>query len=260
MTQQIKPVVSIIMPTYNCSKYIVDSINSVIAQTFTEWEIQIVDDCSTDNTYEVLAPFLDNHTNIHYYRLQKNSGPQVARTEAIKRAQGKYIAFFDSDDLWYPEKLAKQISFMEKNNILFSSTAYEWIDEKGEKLHVALYPPKKCDYWKMLRLSNPIGNTTVMYNQEKLGKYEIPNIKKRNDFALWLKILKDCDYCYGIQEVLAQYRVRKNSVSSNKFKQIKYHWQLYYRIEKLGLLRSAWYLLCWAWTKGTGFGLNKVRN
>ena len=251
--------VSVIMPTYNCGKYIGQSVQSVIDQTVTDWEIQIVDDCSTDNTCEVLQPYLEKYPDIHYYRLPQNGGPAIARTEAMKRATGKYIAFLDSDDLWMPEKLEKQIAFMEKNGIKFSCTAYRQMNEEGESLGIVCIPPTKTDYNKMIRLSNPIGNLTVMYNQEILGKYEVPPIKKRNDFALWLRILRDVDACYGMQDVLGTYRIRKNSVSSNKLKQAKYHWQLYHDIEKMGFVKSCWGMGCWAVVKGTGAGLDRKR-
>ena len=249
--------VSVIMPTYNCGKYIGQSVQSVIDQTVTDWEIQIVDDCSTDDTYEVLKPYLDKYAEIHYYRLPRNGGPAVARTEAIKRAKGKYVAFLDSDDLWVPDKLEKQIAFKEKTKEVFSCTAYTCINEEGENLHTICVPPEKTDYNKMIRLSNPIGNLTVMYNQETLGKYEVPPIKRRNDFALWLRILRDVDGCYGMQDVLGVYRIRKNSVSSNKLGQAKYHWQLYHDVEKMGFVKSCWGMGCWAVVKGTGVGLNK---
>lgn len=257
MNNQEKPLVSVIMPTYNCAKYIAESVESVLAQTLEDWELQIVDDCSSDNTYEVLTPYLKKYPNIHYHRLEKNGGPQGARTVAMQRATGRYVAFFDSDDLWSIDKLEKQIAFMQRKGAKFSCTAYEQMDEAGNRKHIAFIPPERCNYKKMLLLSNPIGNTTVMYDQDALGKYEVPNIKKRNDFALWLKILKDCNYCYGMPEILATYRVRSNSVSSNKLGQAKYHWQLYHDIEKLDVLRSAWYVLCWAFVKGTGIGIDK---
>ena len=250
--------VSVIMPTYNCGKFILQSLDSVIAQTVTDWEVQIVDDCSTDNTAEVLKPYLEKYPNIHYYVLPQSGGPAVARTEAMKRATGKYIAFLDSDDLWMPDKLEKQIAFMERTGAKFSATGYGWMDEEGNDLHTVFIPPKKTDYKKMIRLSNPIGNLSVMYDQEALGKFEVPPIKKRNDFALWLKILKKTDYCYGMEEVLGTYRMgRAGSVSSNKLKQAKYHWQLYHEIEGHNVVRSLYELGCWAWVKGTGMGIDK---
>lgn len=255
------PLVSVIMPTYNCAAYIGASIESVISQTVTDWEIQIVDDCSTDNTQAVLQPYLKKYPNIHYYCLPKNGGPAVARTEAIKRASGKYIAFLDSDDLWFPDKLEKQISFMEKKEAVFSCTAYAQMDADGNPLHIALYPPEQTDYKRCIRLSNPIGNLTAMYDQEALGKFAVPLIKKRNDFALWLQILKKTPYCYGMQEVLGTYRLgRKGSVSSNKLKQAKYHWQLYRQIEGHSRMQSLYELGCWAWVKSTKIGLRIKSN
>lgn len=251
--------VSVIMPTYNCGRFIEESIQSVINQTISDWEIQIVDDGSTDNTYEVLQPYLKKYPTIHYHRLLENGGPDVARTEAIKRATGKYIAFLDSDDIWTPDKLEKQIAFMQEKNVAFSCTAYTQIDESGSCLHTICIPPPKTDYKKMIFLADPIGNLTVMYDQELLGKYEVPSIRKRNDFALWLKILHDVEYCYGMPEVLARYRIREDSVSSNKIKLIKYHWQLYHDIEGHNIFRSFFEICCWAFVKGTGIGLNKKK-
>lgn len=257
-SEEKKMLVSVIMPTFNCGEYISKSLDSVIAQTLSDWEIQIVDDCSTDNTAEVLRPYLDRYPNIHYSVLAKNSGPAVARTVAIKRATGQYIAFLDSDDIWLPNKLEKQIGFMRGNGAVFSATGYRCVDEKGNDLHIAFIPPKKTDYNKMIRLSNPIGNLSVMYDQQALGKLEVPMINKRNDFALWLKILKKTDYCYGMEEILGVYRVgRTGSVSSNKLKQAKYHWQLYHKIEGHSVMRSIYELGCWAWVKGTGIGIDK---
>ncbi len=246
------------MPTYNCGAYITDSIQSVIAQTVADWELQIVDDCSTDDTRAVVERLAAQEPRIHYSCLAQNGGPAVARTEALRRASGKYIAFLDSDDLWTPDKLEKQIAFMEQNGVFFSATGYEQMDENGNSLHLACFPPDKTSYNKCIRLSNPIGNLTVMYNQEALGRFEVPMIQKRNDFALWLQILKKTKYCYGLNEVLATYRVRKSgSVSSNKLGQARYHWQLYHEIEGHGFLRSAFEMGCWAFVKGTGIGLKR---
>ena len=253
--------VSVIMPTYNSGKFIAESIDSVIGQSVTDWEILIVDDHSTDNTVEILRPYIKNFPNIHYYRLPMNSGPAVSRTEAIKHASGKYCAFLDSDDLWMPDKLEKQIVFMEKSGVKFSCTAYRKIDEKGRDLHTVIFPPKKTSYKKCILLSNPIGNLTVMYDQESLGKFEVPLIRKRNDFALWLQVLKKTPFCYGMSDVLGIYRSgRVGSVSYNKIAQAKYHWQLYHEIEGHGLIRSVCEIGCWAFVKGTGFGLKKKRN
>ncbi|RKI40100.1 glycosyltransferase family 2 protein [bacterium D16-51] len=250
--------VSVIMPTYNCGKYLGQSIESVVSQTVGDWEIQIVDDCSTDHTAEVAKNYIRKYPNIHYYCLPKNSGPAAARTEAMKRASGKYIAFLDSDDLWMPEKLEKQITFMEKEGAEFSCTAYRQIDEEGNDLHKVIVPPKKINYKKCVYFSNPIGNLTVMYDQEALGKFRVPDIKKRNDFALWLQVLKKTEYCFGMEEVLGIYRKgRAGSVSSKKLSQAKYHWQLYHEIEGHNVFRSIFEVGCWGITKGIGIGVDK---
>lgn len=252
--------VSIIMPTYNCGQYIEASVQSVLAQTLKDWELLIVDDCSKDNTQIILEPYLKKYPNIRYHCLEKNSGPAIARTVALKMATGKYVAFLDSDDLWTEKKLEKQIEFMKKSGAKMSATAYRQMDADGRDLHVVSIPPKKTDYRKCIRLSNPIGNLTVMYDREALGDFEVPPIRKRNDFALWLQILKKTDYCYGMQEELAIYRLgRTGSVSHNKLGQARYHWQLYHEIEHHGLIRSSYELFCWAFVKGTGFGLQKKK-
>lgn len=251
--------VSIVMPTYNCAAFIEESIKSVLAQEHKNWELLIVDDCSTDNTQAVLAPYLSQYPNIHYTCLDKNSGAAVARSEALKQAKGDWVAFLDSDDLWTPNKLSLQIDFMKKNNVSFSATGYELMNEDGSSKRAVLIPPEKTNYDKMLRLSCPVGNLTVMYDRRVIGDQQVPSIKKRNDFALWLQTLHKTDACYGMPDVLGKYRVRPQSISRNKLKLLSYHWHLYHHIEKLGIFRSAWYLLCWAFVKGTKIGIHKVK-
>lgn len=253
-----KELVSIIMPTYNCAAFIEDSLKSVLAQHYKNWELLIVDDCSTDNTKSVLAPYLAKYPNIHYTCLEKNSGPDAARSMALKQAKGAYVAFLDSDDLWMPDKLSLQIDFMKKNKVAFSATGYELIQEDNSSEGVALLPPEKTNYDKMLRLSCPIGNLTVMYDRRVIGDQQVPSIKKRNDFALWLQILHKTDACYGMPNVLGKYRVRKSSISRNKLTLLSYHWDLYYHIEKLGVVKSVWYICCWAFIKGTKIGIKRV--
>ena len=238
--------VSIIMPTYNCAKFIGKTIESVIAQTYENWELIIIDDCSKDNTEEVVSEYKDNR--IKYHRLENNSGAAVARTEAMKKASGSYMAFLDSDDLWKKDKLEKQLEFMNKNNYNFTCTEYEQIDEEGNKLNKVIKVKKRADYNRIL-LDCPVGNSTVMYNVEKLGKFEVPNIRKRNDDALWLQILKKEKYIYGMPDILMEYRIRSNSISSNKLSLVKYHWQLYREIEHLSVFRSAFHICWWGMIK-----------
>lgn len=252
--------VSVIMPTYNCGSYIEESLQSVIAQTITDWEILIIDDCSTDNTARILAPYLDRYSNIHYYSLSHRRGTAAARNEGIKRASGKYIAFLDSDDIWKADKLEKQIAFMQEKKAGFSCTAYVRMNDKGQLQKSVWVPPTKISYKKCLLLSNPIGNLTAMYDKELIGECEVPHIDRRNDFALWLKILKRTDYCYGMKEVLAIYRTgRMDSVSYHKIRQAKYHWRLYREIEGHGIFRSMFEMSCWVVVKGLGIGSGKRR-
>lgn len=238
--------VSIIMPTYNCGKYIGKTIKSVQDQTYQNWELVIVDDCSNDDTEKIVKTIHDDR--IKYHKLQQNSGAAIARTEAMKKAKGSYMAFLDSDDLWHKEKLKKQIKFMQDNNYSFTCTAYEQIDEDDKKLNKIIKTKEKAGYNRIL-LDCPIGNSTVIYDVEKLGKFEVPNIRKRNDDALWLQIIKKANYIYGYKEVLMKYRVRQNSISSNKLSLIKYHWQLYRKIEHLSIFRSIFHICYWGTIK-----------
>ena len=233
--------VSIITPMYNAEKYIDETIKIVQCQTYSNWEMIIVDDCSTDKCAEIVKSYMEKDSRIKYYSLNKNSGPAAARTKAMKMATGKYMAFLDSDDIWKKEKLEKQINFMKKNDYAFSCTSYEQVDENRVPLNKVINCIEKCDYNRAL-LDNPIGNSTVMYDVEKMGKFEVPNIRKRNDFALWLKMLKNEKYIWGLPEILVQYRVRKDSISSNKLDLIKYQWDLYRNIEHLSVLRSSFHI------------------
>ena len=250
----IKEKVSVIMPAYNCGKFIGESIRSVQAQTYENWELLIVDDVSTDDTAEVVAAFLGDD-RIRYYCLQENGGPAAARNEALRRAQGDYIAFLDSDDIWMPEKLEHQLAFMKKNGYFFTCTGYKKTNEAGAPLGIQVIPRTSADYWKAFFLGNPIGNSTVIYDRRHFGDRQIPPIRKRNDFALWLQLLREGDACYGMEDVLMAYRVRNDSISSKKIRLAKYQWELYRHIEKKSLMLSCLGVLSWAVVKGTGLGL-----
>lgn len=241
--------VSVIMPTYNCGSFIAESIESVIAQTYTNWELVITDDCSADNTAEVVSAYMAKDDRIKYFRLEKNAGPAGARNRSIEEAKGDYIAFLDSDDLWTPDKLEKQLAFMNANGINFCCTAYGRIDEAGAPLEKVSHPLRRADYNTVLYRSNPCGNSTVIFNAAAIGKFFVPDIRKRNDFALWLQVLKKEKYVYGFDEILCKYRIRSGSVSSNKLSLLKYHWFLYRKIEKLSIPKSIFALICWVFVK-----------
>ncbi|RKI30435.1 glycosyltransferase family 2 protein [bacterium 1xD8-6] len=236
--------VSIIMPTYNCAKFIARTFDSLQAQTYQNWELIVVDDHSQDNTKKIVEEYMKNDSRIQYHLLDVNSGAAVARTTAMKLAKGSYMAFLDSDDIWTPDKLERQIKWMNDNGYAFSCTAYEQIGEDDNLLNRTIKTIEKTDYNRLL-LDCPVGNSTVVYDVEKMGKFEVPNIRKRNDYALWLQMLKKEKYIWGMPDVLMKYRIRQNSISSNKFKLLKYHWTLYREIEHLSVLRSAFHIFWW---------------
>lgn len=227
---------SIIMPSYNTAPYIKETIQSVLDQTYTNWELIIVDDCSTDNTEEVLATI--NDSRIRYFKNEKNSGAAVSRNKALREAKGQWIAFLDSDDLWMPEKLEKQINFMKKNRYSFSYTNYEEIDVDGNKTGIKITGPKRITKTGMFNYCWP-GCLTVMFDANKVGLIQIEDIKKNNDYAMWLKVCQKAD-CYLLDEYLAQYRKgRAGSVSTHSIKtMIGWHYKLYYEAENMGITRS----------------------
>lgn len=231
--------VSIIMPSYNTANYIEASIESVRHQTYENWELIIVDDCSTDNTDEVVRPFLTDG-RIHYLKNEQNSGAAISRNRALREAKGKWIAFLDSDDLWLPEKLEKQVAFMEQNGYHFSYTNYEEINMAGEKTGVRVTGPKRITKTGMFNYCWP-GCLTVMYDAEAVGLIQITDIKKNNDYAMWLKVCRKAD-CYLLNEYLAQYRKgRTGSVSSHSFRtMIGWHYRLFREAEGFGMGCSAW--------------------
>lgn len=228
------------MPAYNCADYIVESIRSVQSQTYRNWELIIADDKSTDGTVDIVRVMAEDDNRIRLLETDRNLGPAAARNRAMDVANGNYIAFLDSDDVWYPDKLQKQLDFMEANGYSFTYTAYKKINERSEYMGIVISAPGSVNYSSMLYRGDPIGNSTVIYDADKLGKFLVPDIKRRNDFALWLKIMHDCDRAYGLDEVLASYRIRSGSVSSaRRGELLKYHWELYRNIEELSLVKSS---------------------
>ena len=212
--------VSIITPNYNCGRFIAQTIESVLAQTYTIWEMIIVDDCSTDDSVKIAQSYAAKDSRIKVIQNEKNSGAAISRNKAIEMAQGEFIAFLDSDDLWMPEKLEKQISFMRDNNCDFSFCEYEHIDEENKSLLKVAKVIKKLTYSKMMFHCFP-GCLTVMYNQDAVGEVYAKDIKKNNDNALFYPVLKKSKNAMGIPVCLALYRIRKGSISRNKFKMIK---------------------------------------
>lgn len=235
--------VSIITPNYNGEAFIAETIQSVLNQDFLAWELIIVDDMSTDNSLEIIQSFEDNR--IKLIQLEKNQGAAIARNEGISQAQGRWIAFLDGDDVWMPDKLSHQINFMLKNNYAFTYTAYEKMNELGQQIG-QIPVPEKVDYYDLLKTCS-IGCLTAIYDTEQLGKIYMPIIDKRQDYGLWLRILKEIDYAYGLNDNLAKYRVRSHSISSNKFLAARYQWLVYRKIEKLSFFSTLFYMISYAY-------------
>ena len=242
--------VSIIMPNYNGAKYVQETIKSVLAQTYQNWEILFVDDCSTDNSIEIAERFQD--PRIRILKNEKNSGAAVSRNYALREAKGRWVAFLDSDDLWLPQKLEKQIAFMEENNYSFSYTEYEEIDQKSVTLRKYVTGPDKITKRKMFNYCW-VGCLTVMYDREKIGLVQINDgIVKRNDYAIWLKVCKKAN-CYLLREKLAKYRRREGSIShQSKVSLIKYHYFLFRVGEK-----KSWVGAWWCTLKNLFYGVIK---
>lgn len=228
--------VSIVMPSYNTAKFISVAIESVLMQTYQNWELLIVDDCSTDNTDEVVNQYLVDE-RIRYIKNDTNSGAAVSRNRALREAKGKWIAFLDSDDLWEADKLQKQILFMKDNDYHFSYTNYVEIDEESKVNGKSVTGPKRISKHGMYNYCW-MGCLTVMYDADAVGLIQIPDIKKNNDYAMWLKVCKKAN-CYLLDETLARYRKRSGSISNHGYmKLIKWHYKLYREAENKNPISS----------------------
>lgn len=238
------PVVSVITPIYNSADYLADTIESVQLQSFEAWELILVDDCSTDGSLALAQKYGQQDSRIRLICLEQNSGAAVARNTAIAAARGRYIAFLDSDDMWLEHKLAVQLDFMQRHDYAFSYAAYARLDQQGSELdHVVV--PDRLAYHDLLKV-NSIGCLTAVYDSAKLGKVYMPLIRKRQDWGLWLAILRREPYAYGVQQILGRYRMRQGSISASKKSAALYTWRLYREVEKLSLPRAVYYFAHYA--------------
>lgn len=235
------PKVSIITPSFNSEQYIEETVKSVINQTYNNWEMIIVDDCSSDNTCDVVEELSRGDSRIKLIRLEKNSGAAMARNTALHNSTGKFIAYLDADDLWYPDKLSKQVSFMLKNKYGFTCTSYEVITNDGNPLYKYIHMKDRVDY-KGFLVNNLLQTVGIMVDTDIVSKecLEMPNMRRRQDAATWLQVLKSGNDCYGLDEIIAKYRRTDGSLSSNKSKAIKGIWYLYREVEHLSLLFSCY--------------------
>jgi glycosyltransferase involved in cell wall biosynthesis len=234
------PIVSIVTPVYNSEKYIEDTIESVLKQTYPHWEMIIVNDCSTDNTRSIIEKYAKVDMRIHIINNTKNIGAALSRNVALETAKGRYIAFLDSDDVWFPEKLTVQIEFMEQKKLVLTYSSYIVIDQNGNYIN-RRNTPKKITYASMLK-SNHIGNLTGIYDSHFFGKVMFCS-DGHEDYILWLNLMKKIGRTEGITQPLAAYRILPNSLSANKLKAIKWQWYIYRKYGHLTFFQSIYYIL-----------------
>lgn len=240
------PLVSIITPVYNAEEFIKETIDSVLNQTYSNWEMILINDQSPDNSKDIISSMAKKDSRIRLIDLDENSGAAIARNKGIDFSNGQFIAFLDSDDVWHSQKLEKQIEFMLQNDYAFSFTSYEIMEENGTKTGKTVNVPLKMEYEDLLR-NTIIGCLTVMLDKNKIGEIKMVDIRTRQDFVLWLNILKRGFTAYGLNEPLAYYRKVEGSISSNKVKAAKRNWQVYREIEKLSFFKSVRVFLGYAY-------------
>ena len=235
------PLISVVIPTYNSGQFIRKTLQSVINQTYGNWEILITDDCSQDNTVQVVREIMQNEKRIKLFEQRENQGPARARNIGIKHARGKYIAFLDADDSWLSEKLQIQTRFMEEQGLGISFTDYYLLNEHSDSKKKFQSLLSEVNYTDIVRF-NYIACSTVMYNQDSLGKHFMPDIRNRQDWGLWIKLIKIAGTAVRISQPLTNYLLREDSISSNKLNLVKYHWYIYRRFLRFSLLKSLLYL------------------
>jgi len=241
----IKDLVSIVTPVYNAERFIAETIESVLAQTYGNWELLLVDDCSTDGSRAIIESYVEGDSRIKYISLAGNSGAAVARNTGINASSGRFIAFIDSDDQWNAQKLETQLKFMNEKKAPFTFTAYEMLNEQGELLGKIVNVPDSINYNQLLK-NTIIGCSTVMIDRNAIGDFQMPLVRKGQDTATWLMILRiNGIVANGINEILTSYRIVEGSISSNKVDALKRTWNTYYNIEKLGLVKSSYVFVCY---------------
>ena len=235
--------VSIITPVYQAERYIEQTILSVMAQSYQDWEMILVDDCSNDRSASISKNYAEKDNRIKYCRLNKNSGAAVARNKAINSALGEYLAFLDSDDLWVPTKLEEQITFMNNHKCQFSFTRIKIIDSGNNTTKEYVPIPQKADYNYLLKRT-VIATSTVIINRSTLPHFNMPLRRGGQDYATWLQLLRSIDYAYGLDECLTSYRVSSNSLSSNKLSSIRQVYEIQTEDEHISKYKAIINTIC----------------
>ncbi len=243
-----KELISVIVPVYNVERYIRETMESVLAQTYPQWELLLVEDGSTDGSADVIAGFIaeKQETRIRLIRQPSNLGAAMARNRGVREAKGRYIAYLDADDLWVPEKLERELAFMKEKEAAFAFTGYEFADGNGQGTGKVVHVPKQLEYHQALS-NTTIFTTTVMFDTARIGKEKLmmPQVKSE-DTALWWQVLKGGYTAYGLDENLVKYRRPGKSLSSNKLEALRRIWNLYRKVEGLNVAASAWHFCFWA--------------
>ena len=246
--EYVNELVSIIVPVYNSEAYLAQTIESVQQQTYPHWELLLVDDCSTDTSAAMIEAYAAQDERIHYIRLSENSGAAIARNTGLAASKGRYIAYLDADDLWFPQKLERQLAFLTQNNVSFSCCAYEKIEQDGSSLHKTVWMPKTMNYHQLLK--NTIIQTVGVIVDTKLidpTLLVMPDVRRGQDFATWLQILRSGILFHGQPEVLAAYRRVSTSLSANKFRAFKRTWHIYRQVEQLPFVYAVWCQVSYAY-------------
>ncbi len=234
--------VSVVIPTYNSEAFISEALISVLNQTYTNIEVIVIDDCSNDSTVPIINDFLVKDSRVIFHQLIQNSGAAIARNKGIQIANGEFIAFLDSDDKWLQNKIEIQLKLIEEKKCAVVFSSYYCMNEQGELLDKTVEALPELNFSKILKC-NYIGNLTGMYSVSKIGKLYTPDIRKRQDWALWINAIKNGGIAYGVSEPLAIYRERKNSISSNKIQMLKYNFNIYKDVLGYSYLKSSCYML-----------------
>jgi len=236
--------VSVIIPVYNAEKYIGSTIESALNQTYKKLTLVIVDDCSTDNSKNIIDEYIKHTNNIVYHLNSNNTGAAVARNKALEIAEGRYVAFLDSDDLWLPEKIQRQLALMSNNNVGFCYTAYEMIDDEGRLMKEKIKILEKTEYKHLLKRTM-ISTPTVLLDRQLIGNVEMPLRRTGQDYAYWLLLLRKNGVAYGIDEALVQVRRRNNSLSKNKIQNVRDVWSIQTKFENIPLLKATYNTICY---------------
>lgn len=235
--------VSIITPVYHAERFIEQTILSVQAQTYQDWEMILVDDCSNDHSGDIIKSLAVEDVRIRYYRLEKNSGAAVARNTAIGFAKGEYLAFLDSDDLWLPEKLSQQLAYMKEKKCTFSFTRINFIDADNKIVKSKVPIPERIDYRHLLR-QTVIATSTVLINRRSFPDFTMPLRRGGQDYATWLMLLRHTDFAYGLDACLTSYRISDHSLSSNKFSSIRQVYEIQTQDEKISKVKAVFNTFC----------------